>query len=274
MPPTLAAEHATGNRQDRALPRKIRGWRSSVEPEAALPLAASFLGTRLPHDCVIRSILDMTLLMIDLDNTLIDRDAAFRTGVTEFLAAHGLPAEDVDWVMSVDASGYATRTVVADAIIERYAAGLDKAGIIDFLRRGAREHARVAEATVVALQEVREAGHQVVIVTNGTVPQQTGKITASGLDRLVDATVVSEGVGSRKPEPGIFHAAAAAVGASLDGAWMIGDRDDADILGAHRLGLRSVWLHLGRDWAPTDYKPTASADSVAEAIRHAANSLR
>jgi putative hydrolase of the HAD superfamily len=53
---------------------------------------------------------------------------------------------------------------------------------------------------------------------------------------------------------------------------MIGDRDDADILGAHRLGLRSVWLHLGRDWAQTEYAPTHIADSVAEAIKHAANS--
>jgi putative hydrolase of the HAD superfamily len=220
---------------------------------------------------VIRSIQRMTLLMIDLDNTLIDRDGAFRLGVTEFLAAHGLPAEDADWVMSVDASGYATRSAVAQAIIERYPIGLDEDAVIDFLRRGAREHARVTEPTVTALQAIRAAGHQVVIVTNGAVPQQTGKVKASGLDRLVDATVVSEGVGSRKPEPGIFHAAAATVGATLDGAWMIGDRDDADILGAHRLGLHSVWLHLGREWSQAEYAPTHTADSAAAALEHAAN---
>lgn len=209
--------------------------------------------------------------MIDLDNTLIDRDGAFRLGVTEFLAAHRLPAEDVDWVMGVDASGYATRSAVAGAIIERYPLGLKEHEVIEFLRRGAREHARIEPSTAEALREVRDAGHQVVIVTNGLVRQQTGKVVAAGLDRLVDATVVSEGAGSRKPEPGIFHAAAEAVGASLDGAWMIGDRDDADILGAHRLGLRSVWLHLGRVWAQSDYAPTNTADSVAEAVKHAAN---
>lgn len=227
-----------------------------------------------PGCFVIRSIERMTLLMMDLDNTLIDRDAAFRTGAAEFLAAHALPAGDVDWVMSVDASGYAPRTVVSQAIIERYPIGLDQDEVIDFLRRGAREHARVTEDAAAALREARQAGHKLVIVTNGVVPQQTGKVTASGLDRLVDATVVSEGVGSRKPEAGIFRAAAEAVGASLDGAWMIGDRDDADILGAHRLGLRSVWIHLGREWSQTDYQPTHTADSVAEAIKHAANPPR
>jgi putative hydrolase of the HAD superfamily len=208
--------------------------------------------------------------MIDLDNTLIDRDAAFRTGVAEFLALHRLPAEDVDWVMEVDASGYATRTVVSQAIIDRYGDGLDQDRVIDFLRRGAREHARITAETEAALRDARAAGCQVVIVTNGAVPQQTGKITASGLDRLVDAWVVSEGVGFRKPEAGIFLAAADIVGASLEDAWMIGDRDDADILGAHRLGLRSSWLHLGRNWSQADYEPTHIADSVAEAIKHAA----
>lgn len=209
--------------------------------------------------------------MIDLDNTLIDRDAAFRLGVTEFLAAHELPASDVDWVMTVDASGYAPRSVVAQAIIERHPVGLVEEEIVDFLRRGAREHARITDDTAAALSEVRAAGNRVVIVTNGVVAQQTGKVAAAGLDRLVDATVVSEGAGSRKPEPGIFHAAAEAVGESLAGAWMIGDRDDADILGAHRLGLRSVWLHLGREWAQSEYAPTHTADTVAEAIKHAAN---
>lgn len=213
----------------------------------------------------------MALLMIDLDNTLIDRDAAFRTGVAEFLAAHRLPATDVDWIMSVDASGYASREVVSQAIIDRYGNGLEQDHVIDFLRRGAREHARVTPETEAALRDARASGNLVVIVTNGAVPQQTGKITASGLDLLVDGWVVSEGVGSRKPEPGIFHAAAESAGVSLYGAWMIGDRDDADILGAHRLGLKSAWLHLGRNWSQQSYTPTFIADTVAAAIKHASD---
>lgn len=52
---------------------------------------------------------------------------------------------------------------------------------------------------------------------------------------------------------------------------MIGDRDDADIAGAHALGLASVWLHLGREWTQSGYAPTKIADSVAEAIGLAAS---
>ncbi|MBB6033879.1 HAD family hydrolase [Phytomonospora endophytica] len=209
----------------------------------------------------------MTLLLIDLDNTLIDRDAAFRTGVRELLVAHALPVGDVDWVMEVDASGYTPRPTVAAAVAARYReTGLGRDEILEMLFQGAREHARITSGTRAALIAAAGAGHRVVIVTNGMVGQQEAKIRNAGLDALVDGWVVSEGVGVKKPAPGIFRAAADLVGASLDGAWVIGDRDDADIAGAHALGLSSVWLSLGRDWTITEFAPTATARTVAEAV--------
>ena len=45
----------------------------------------------------------MPLLMIDLDNTLVDRDAAFREAASAFLDEHALPGDDLAWLMSVDA---------------------------------------------------------------------------------------------------------------------------------------------------------------------------
>lgn len=40
------------------------------------------------------------LLLVDLDNTLIDRTAAFRRW-----AHRRLPASDADWLLTVDADG-------------------------------------------------------------------------------------------------------------------------------------------------------------------------
>ncbi|MEU9097775.1 hypothetical protein [Streptomyces sp. NPDC048361] len=56
----------------------------------------------------------MPLLLLDLDNTLVDRDAAFRAAVACFLAEHGLPARDLTWAMDTDAGGYTPRHEVAD----------------------------------------------------------------------------------------------------------------------------------------------------------------
>lgn len=47
----------------------------------------------------------MPLLLLDLDNTLIDRDAAFRDATAAFLSAQGLPDTDLAWVTTVDAGG-------------------------------------------------------------------------------------------------------------------------------------------------------------------------
>lgn len=44
-------------------------------------------------------------MMLDLDNTLIGRDGAFRIAVTAFLKNHQLLAADAGWPMPVDASG-------------------------------------------------------------------------------------------------------------------------------------------------------------------------
>lgn len=47
---------------------------------------------------------------------------------------------------------------------------------------------------------------------------------------------------------------------------MIGDCADADIGGAHRAGLRSIWLHRHRAWTEPDFAPTHIVDTCAQAI--------
>ncbi|MER7991161.1 hypothetical protein ABTY53_37105 [Streptomyces noursei] len=79
----------------------------------------------------------MPLLMLDLDHTLVDRDAAFREAVTAFLAEHRLPDPDLTWVMTVDASGYTARHDVAAAMTDRYQDMVPVTAIHALLRHGA-----------------------------------------------------------------------------------------------------------------------------------------
>ncbi|MFF8957679.1 HAD family hydrolase [Streptomyces sp. NPDC014894] len=208
----------------------------------------------------------MALLMIDLDNTLVDRDAAFRAAAGAFLAERALPATDVEWVMSVDANGYAPRPEVARAMAERYGAALPQSAVRAFLDRGSADRVVLSEAVRDALAKAVAGGWSCVIVTNGCTRQQEAKIRRTGLDALVHGWVVSEAVGHKKPDPRIFLAAAETIGASFDGAWVIGDSAHADIAGAHRLGVRSVWVADGRPWPAADYRPTRIAADTASAI--------
>ncbi|WP_436523217.1 HAD family hydrolase [Actinoplanes sp. HUAS TT8] len=207
------------------------------------------------------------LLLLDLDNTLVDRDGAFRAAGSAFLADHGLPAGDLDWLMAVDGSGYTPRDEVAAAIAGRYSGVVPAAEIRGFLDNGGADRVTLVPAVRLALAETRAV---TVIVTNGRVTQQTAKIRNSGLDELVDGWVISEAVGFKKPAAEIFHAAASVVGRALSEAWVIGDSARADIGGAHALGLPSSWISLGRAWTESSYRPTHVESNVATAIRRAA----
>ncbi|TPQ23532.1 HAD family hydrolase [Streptomyces sporangiiformans] len=211
----------------------------------------------------------MPLLLLDLDNTLVDRDAAFRAAVVAFLAEYGLPDADVGWVMTVDAGGYTARHEVAAALTDRYGDVAPTAAIRALLDHGAADRVVLARSSREALGTAQAVGWTCVIVTNGRTAQQEAKIRHTGLDQLVQGWVISEAIGHKKPEPEIFRAAAETVGASLCGAWVIGDAPHADIAGANALGLRSVWVSDGRRWTEDSCRPTHIADDVASAISHA-----
>ncbi|MFF6916861.1 HAD-IA family hydrolase [Streptomyces sp. NPDC012466] len=208
----------------------------------------------------------MPLLLLDLDNTLVDRDAAFRAAVVDFLAVHALPAHDAEWLMTVDAGGYTPRAEVARAVRARYGEKVPGPAVRSLLDRGAADRVVLSGPVRSALVRAATAGWTLVIVTNGRTAQQEAKIRGTGLDTLADGWVVSEAVGHKKPAPEIFHAAAATVGATLDGAWMIGDSPHADIAGAAGIGVRSVWVSAGRPWTGTAHTPTRTAPDTASAI--------
>lgn len=210
----------------------------------------------------------MPLLLLDLDDTLIDRTAAFRLGVVDLLARYELPAADLDWVLRLDAGGEAPREAVAAAMVHRYGLTLPVATLVAQLRRAVVEHVTLAETTRRSLRRAVDGAWVPVIVTNGAMSQQEAKIRAVGLDELVAGWVTSEAAGFAKPDPEIFRAAARLVDLSLDGAWMLGDNPQKDIAGAAALGLRTVWLARGRRWSHATFAPSFVADGPADAIGH------
>ncbi|HEY5398385.1 MAG TPA: HAD family hydrolase [Trebonia sp.] len=209
----------------------------------------------------------MPLLLVDLDNTLIDRDGAYQQWAREFVSSRGGDAGDVAWLAAADADGLESRERLAAMIAERFRLDArEEAGMLAELRGGLVRQIVPDDAVTRALRAARAAGWVPFVVTNGTVQQQERKLRHTGLDREVAGWVISEGAGPRKPDPAIFRLAAEEAGQSLDGAWMIGDSAEADIAGARSSGLSSVWLHRGRRWPLTAFEPGHVADSFPRAV--------
>jgi putative hydrolase of the HAD superfamily len=206
------------------------------------------------------------LLLLDLDNTLLDRAAAFRAWGQEFLAKVGAPAEDLDWLLDVDADGLTDRWDVAEAVRDRYLLRVSAVDIVDALHEGVVANTRLDPMVAQALKITGDAGWVPVVVSNGVVRQQEAKIRLTGLDRYLADWVISEEAGVSKPNARIFAIAAERARMRLSGAWMIGDSPEADIGGASALGLRSVWLHRGRRWSEPRYAPTYTADGAIAAL--------
>jgi putative hydrolase of the HAD superfamily len=209
---------------------------------------------------------DVPLLLCDLDDTLLDRQATFRTWAGQFAATLGnQDAQLVDWLIAEDRRGYRPRTELMTAIKARLGLPDTAEDLVDEFRNTFPEMFRCAQSVFDALRRARESGWRIAIVTNGSA-SQLRKVSASGLSEYVDAVCVSELVGCAKPDPRLLHIAARRCRTDLAGAWMVGDNATADIGAAHAACISSVWLLHGRRWNLSGYRPTAEAESVSSAI--------
>ncbi|MDZ5444096.1 HAD-IA family hydrolase [Micromonospora sp. 4G57] len=208
----------------------------------------------------------MPLLLLDLDNTLLDRTGAFRAWGERFLDSVGAPGTDIEWLLSVDADGLTDRWDVADAIRDRYGLRIPSIDLVDELHDGVVANTRLDPLVACALRIADDAGWVPVVVSNGAVRQQDAMIRRTGLDRYVADWVISEEAGVSKPNPRIFALAAQRARMPLRGAWVVGDSPEADIGGAAAVGLPSVWLHRGRTWSDSRFAPTRTVDGLIAAV--------
>jgi putative hydrolase of the HAD superfamily len=120
----------------------------------------------------------------------------------------------------------------------------------------------LAASTHALLEALRSRGLKLAVVSNTASPQWLLEpvFERQGLADRVDAILLSSEVGKRKPHPAIFEAALAALGVGSHEAIHVGDRLEADVVGAARVGIKTVqavWFRA--DDAPVDIEPDYQA---------------
>jgi putative hydrolase of the HAD superfamily len=120
----------------------------------------------------------------------------------------------------------------------------------------------LASSTHALLEALRNRGLRLALVSNTASPEWLLRpvLERQGLVERVDAIVLSSDVGKRKPHPAMFERALAELDAGPDEALFVGDRLDADVLGASRVGMRTVQaLWFRADDVHVDVEPDFQA---------------
>lgn len=92
--------------------------------------------------------------------------------------------------------------------------------------------------------------YQLAVITNGLVFYQYQKLGKLNLRQYFDHVFISEAVGCKKPDAGIFTAALQQLNVSPETAVMVGDSWQADIIGSTQVGFTAVWLNRFNETKP------------------------
>ena len=106
---------------------------------------------------------------------------------------------------------------------------------------------------------------EIGIITNGIHHVQTQRINNSKIKPYISFVSVSDMCGHAKPDPRFFEfTSSMAKNFSKDKTIIIGDRFDADIVGAHQFGIDSCWFNPHNYKNSSEIKPTFEIKHLSE----------
>lgn len=201
---------------------------------------------------------EIRAVLFDFDDTLDNRDAAFRQGLSAWIREY-YPSLDEEEVsrrqqeMFVYQRGECGQIVYYRDMIAHFLEQWPSEVPADPWRALWRFYHAFSEAgqprpdVIDTLTTLRKRGYLTGIITNGSPYPQTCKIDHSGLRRYVDLVVLAGVEGIQKPDPAIFRMAAARLGVPTDACMFVGDHPVNDVQGAMAVGYRGVGFAADRE---------------------------
>ena len=219
----------------------------------------------------------MKYVIFDLDDTLLDFQAAEQASLTTILTRYHVPdlavAKRIYLAHNQQVWQQIEHGADRDQLLDqRFKIVFAKLGITvdgpkvqhqynDLLGQGFQ----VLPGVAPMLTKLRAAGLVLLIGTNGVQDTQLKRLVGSGLANQFDHVFISETVGFAKPDRRFFDAIFATYpDLSTTNTVMVGDSLASDITGANNVGLPSVWFNPHHLNNSSDIQPTATVDSFTQ----------
>lgn len=221
-------------------------------------------------------------ILFDLDRTLWDFDANAQNNIYIHLEKYNLPIEDKEefyrkynevnhrlWAL------YEKGELIKETLRwERFYLTLLEYGIDDkelAVKFGDEYLAEMPNQTILmphaaeVLEELKERGCKMALITNGFKEVQYTKLANSGIAKYFEAVMISEEQGVHKPSPIIFKRALDAIGGVKSEALMVGDDFANDIEGAMIFGIDQFFYNYNS--VPCDGGPTYDSSDLRDLVR-------
>lgn len=199
---------------------------------------------------------EIQAVIFDLDNTLVNRQAAFRAYSEHFINQFVSVADEADRasmleVMRIaDRDGYRHKRELYSELRQQFKieskATVDE--LLQFWFQQFSSYTVLMDGAIELLTALKIRGIKLGIITNGSVASQHAKIEQVGLRSYFDAIIVSDEVGCKKPDRKIFELAVARLDTQPHVCMFVGDHPVNDVQGAREAGLQPVWLQGFREW--------------------------
>lgn len=125
-----------------------------------------------------------------------------------------------------------------------------------------KKHPFVYEETFEVLDQLKD-NYDLILLTNGSPSLQQTKLTITPeIAPYFSHIIISGAFGKGKPDPSIFEHVLEKCGATPEEALMVGDNLMTDILGASRVGIKSVWINRENMPQHDEVKATYEIDNL------------
>ena len=217
------------------------------------------------------------LFLFDLDDTLLDFRASEKLSFERCLEALSIPASEPLFATYQVENRELWRqfeegkTTKDELKVERFRKTFALHSIDADPEMASHRYLEALPQTVVLIDHAVEildwlkGKGEIGIITNGIHHTQTQRIQNSPLGQYISFVCVSEECGFAKPDVRFFeYSAKRAKSFQKHSSLVIGDRFEADILGAHRFGVDSVWFNPQKKDRPEEPIPSYEITHLSE----------